>query len=540
MRYGSVCSGIEAATAAWHHMGWEPAFFSEIEKFPRAVLEHHYPEVPLHGDFTTIEENQYGKIDLLVGGTPCQSFSIAGLRGGLDDDRGNLALEFCRLADRERPRWIVWENVPGVLSSGGGRDFGSILGALAEIGYGLAYRVLDAQYFGVAQRRRRVFVVGYLGDWRCAAAVLFERHSLCGHPAPSREARQDAAGGTAPRASERGGRGGDGSAVGTFECGGIGSYSSSDNSSPLLRTGADLGPGCEALIASTASDGPDVDGTLRTRRPGEGGVQGDFDHIVPVVLNTQSGSHHAPDTKAYVALATFNDDGTARTLTARHDSSPCVDRGPDVVAFTQNTRDEVRYINGDGQITGALAASSGMKQTNYVAFTETADCLTAAYSTKWNGNASSTNGSLFAFSSKDYGADATEDCSPTLRAGGHNDSHANAGVPPAVAFKIGAGAQAGSIGLEEEVSPTLTSTDSGTQRSPGLLQHSAVRRLTPVECERLQGFPDNFTAIPWGKKIAEDCPDGPRHKALGNSMAVPVMRWIGERIQMVDDLVSVL
>jgi DNA (cytosine-5)-methyltransferase 1 len=134
-------------------MGWEAAFFSEIEKFPCAVLEHRYPDVPLHGDFTTIKENEYGKIDLLVGGTPCQSFSVAGLRGGLDDDRGNLALEFCRLAQREQPRWIVWENVPGVLSSNGGRDFGSILGALEELGYGLAYRVLDAQYFGVAQRR---------------------------------------------------------------------------------------------------------------------------------------------------------------------------------------------------------------------------------------------------------------------------------------------------------------------------------------------------------------------------------------------------
>jgi len=479
-------------------MGWEPAFFSEIEKFPRAVLEHRYPDVPLHGDFTTIEDNQYGKIDLLVGGTPCQSFSIAGLRGGLDDDRGNLALEFCRLADRERPRWIVWENVPGVLSSGGGRDFGSILGALAEIGYGLAYRVLDAQYFGVAQRRRRVFVVGYLGDWRCAAAVLFERHSLCGHPAPSREARQDAAGGTAPRASERGGRGGNRSAV----------------------------------------------GTLRTRRPGEGGVQGDFDHIVPVVspaLNTQSGSHHAPDTKAYVAHTLrgegfdASEDGTGRgtpIVPVQHPialQERAVSENPDAGPDGKGWRDD-----------GAAYTLEARSTPQAVAFTETADCLTAAYSTKWNGNASSTNGSLFAFSSKDYGADATEDCSPTLRAGGHNDSHANAGVPPAVAFKIGAGAQAGSIGLEEEVSPTLTSTDSGTQRSPGLLQHSAVRRLTPVECERLQGFPDNFTAIPWGKKIAEDCPDGPRHKALGNSMAVPVMRWIGERIQMVDDLVSVL
>ena len=116
MRYGSVCSGIEAATAAWHPLGWTPAFFSEIEPFPRAVLAHHYPKVPLHGDFTTIGADEYGAIDLLVGGTPCQSFSIAGLRGGLDDDRGNLALEFLRLADRKHPRWLVWENVPGVLS----------------------------------------------------------------------------------------------------------------------------------------------------------------------------------------------------------------------------------------------------------------------------------------------------------------------------------------------------------------------------------------------------------------------------------------
>ena len=181
MRYGSVCSGIEAATVAWHPLGWEPAFFSEIEPAPRSVLAHHYPDVPCHGDFTTIGADQYGSIDLLVGGTPCQSFSVAGLRGGLDDDRGNLALEFLRLAQRTRPRWLVWENVPGVLSSNGGRDFGSILGALVECGYGFAYRVLDAQYFGVAQRRRRVFVVGCLGDWRPAAAVLFEQEGLSGN-----------------------------------------------------------------------------------------------------------------------------------------------------------------------------------------------------------------------------------------------------------------------------------------------------------------------------------------------------------------------
>ena len=166
---------------AWHPLGWKAAFFSEIEAFPRAVLQHHYPDVPLHGDFTTIGADQYGPIDLLVGGTPCQSFSIAGLRGGLDDDRGNLALEFLRLAQRTRPKWLVWENVPGVLSSNGGRDFGAILGGMVELGYGFAYRVLDAQYFGVAQRRRRVFVVGCLGNWRPAGAVLFEREGFSGN-----------------------------------------------------------------------------------------------------------------------------------------------------------------------------------------------------------------------------------------------------------------------------------------------------------------------------------------------------------------------
>src|SRR3954466_11295034 len=149
MRYGSVCSGIGGCAAAWHPLGWETAFFAEIEPFPSAVLKHHYPSVPNAGDFTSIRGDEYGPIELLVGGTPCQSFSVAGLRGGLADDRGNLALEFLRLARRLRPDWLVWENVPGVLSSGGGRDFGAILGGMVELGYGFAYRVLDAQHFGV-------------------------------------------------------------------------------------------------------------------------------------------------------------------------------------------------------------------------------------------------------------------------------------------------------------------------------------------------------------------------------------------------------
>lgn len=185
MRFGSVCSGIEAASVAWHPLGWRASFLSEIEAFPRAVLSHHYPEVPLHGDFTTIRAGEYEPIDLLVGGTPCQSFSIGGLRGGLDDDRGNLALEYLRLADRLRPRWLVWENVPGVLSSNRGRDFGAILGGMVELGLGFAYRVLDAEFFDIPQKRPRVIVVAG-PTATSAAAVLFERASFEGRADPRR------------------------------------------------------------------------------------------------------------------------------------------------------------------------------------------------------------------------------------------------------------------------------------------------------------------------------------------------------------------
>jgi DNA (cytosine-5)-methyltransferase 1 len=187
MKYGSVCSGVEAATVAWHQLGWKPEWFSEIETFPSAVLQHHYPNVPNRGDMTKFKEWENEPIDLLVGGTPCQSFSVAGLRKGLDDPRGNLMLTYLAIASRYKPRWVVWENVPGVLSSNSGRDFGTFLGALGQLGYGFAYRVLDAQYFGVAQRRRRVFVIGYLGNWQRAAAVLFERHSIKRDIAPRRQ-----------------------------------------------------------------------------------------------------------------------------------------------------------------------------------------------------------------------------------------------------------------------------------------------------------------------------------------------------------------
>jgi len=180
MRYLSVCSGIEAASVAWEPLGWEPVAFSEIDPFASAVLAARFPQVPNLGDLEKHEawNIEPGSIDVLVGGTPCQSFSIAGLRGGIEDERGNLALVYARMARRLRPRWVIWENVPGVLSAGDGRDFGSIVGALVECGYSLAWRVLDAQHFGVPQRRRRVFLVGHLGSGARAAEVLFEPSSV--------------------------------------------------------------------------------------------------------------------------------------------------------------------------------------------------------------------------------------------------------------------------------------------------------------------------------------------------------------------------
>lgn len=189
MRYGSICSGIEAASVAWAGLGWHAQFFAEIDPLPSAVLAARWPGVPNLGDFTRVQLGR-GAVDLLVGGTPCQSFSLKGWRLGLADERGNLALEFARLTERLQPQWIVWENVPGVLSANGGRDFGSILGALADLGYGIAYRVLDARFFGVPQRRERVFVVGCLGDVRAACAVLFEPEGMPGNSATGRASPQ--------------------------------------------------------------------------------------------------------------------------------------------------------------------------------------------------------------------------------------------------------------------------------------------------------------------------------------------------------------
>jgi DNA (cytosine-5)-methyltransferase 1 len=450
MRFLSMFSGIDAASVAWNPLGWEAAAFCEIEAFPSAVLAHHYPNVPNLGDVTKADFSGIGPIDLAVFGSPCQSFSIAGKRLGLDDPRGNLALYALGVVERLRPRWFLFENVPGLLSSGGGRDFGAFLGTVGDIGYQCAWRTLDAQYFNVPQRRRRVFVVGHLGDWRRAAAVLFERHSLSGHPAPRREARE---------------------AVAALTANGVGTCGADDN-------------------------------------------QGQAGHLIPQGY----GGETAPTLNAAF--------GSKLGLDNQH-----IDAGAGLFV-AHSLRGEGFDASGDGARRGTplVPVQSFQWQSGGDARgLELRDTVSALVKEQTP---------AICFSAKDHGGDAMEDCSPTLRADGHSGSHANAGVMPAVAFSImpmnsGKDYKARETDVAQ---PVMAGGPVGGNQGGDYICQSAVRRLTPRECERLQGFPDDFTQIPWRGKPASECPDGPRYKALGNSMAVPVMSWVGERIQQVEAL----
>jgi len=297
MKYLSVCSGVEAATVAWHPLGWNPIGYAEIETFPSAVLNHHYPNVPNLGDITKYKEWKInGTVELLVGGTPCQAFSVAGLRKGLEDPRGNLTLVYTGILDRFKPKWFVWENVPGVLSSSGGRDFGSFLGAVAELGYGFSYRVLDAQYFGVPQRRRRVFVVGCLGDWVSASKVLFEPDCLSRDTEESRKTRER----TSPTSQGRFDGNGIQRTVGTL-CADThpGAYSGQDAySGRLIPCVYETHP-----ADSRVREMGDVCQTV-TSRWGTGGGN------VPIALQDISGRDKAQNGRGW------NDDGVSYTLDA--------------------------------------------------------------------------------------------------------------------------------------------------------------------------------------------------------------------------------
>ena len=537
-RYVSIFSGVEAATLAWEPLGWEPVAFSEIEPFPCAVLAERWPDAPNLGDITKIDwkEEIDGAIDLVVGGSPCQSFSVAGKREGLKGASG-LMFEYIRCVQELRPRWFLWENVPGALTSEDGGAFGQLLREMDELGYSLAWRVLDAQFFGVAQRRRRLFLVGHLGA-ESPAEVLFEPDCLSGNPQSSREKRKELA--------RRAGR--------SAACAGF-KYSAA----PRANT---IGYAEEQANTLTA------------------------DWHAPAVLPLSGTGQH------YMAMSQYGTE-VAGCLTARGDSSPCADRGQNIVCMTGtqahcHISDEIAgcltahmgkddapvvvdgtniqtyvcetahsgsnglgvgmsdvfptldtssgpaawarenngvRIVGDGTISGALAANPGMKQTTFV-------CTGGTYPI--NEQVATRDKKLGRGTVLGIGADG--DPAFALMANHPHMVAAGSGSEPIALGDLNA-----HTAICRNVCPALKCGGDGamvaSETADKIMEANPmlVRRLTPLECERLQGFPDGHTLIGWKGKPAEECPDGPRYKAIGNSMAVPVMRWIGRRIALVDE-----
>ena len=563
MKYVSIFSGIEAATVAWHPLGWEPLAFSEIDPFPSTVLQHHYPDIPNLGDITKIDWSPYvGAADIVVGGSPCQSFSVAGKREGLAGASG-LMFEYIRAVRELRPRWFVWENVPGAFTSERGEAYRQLLSEMDALGYGLAWRVLDAQFFGVAQRRERVFLVGSLGTMRCAE-VLFERESLSWNHQSSRQKRQA----LTEEAQERVGEADhDSGCLNPGETQSRRVYPAS-GVYPTLSTREKSGQNQESVFTQF---GDDVAGTLTSRydsspcvdrganvvvderdkvflcqtaQTGSNGKLVKQDDVMNTLDRTNSTAVAALDFNPTDARLRYANDDVSQTLTARartggnqvplvqvqplvfnpnagitekgggfalsEDVTPTLktDHNP-AVAFASNQRDEVREL----EVAGALAAQPGIKQQTYIC--------------RADGQAN---------------AMTSVDMAPTLTSHAKKDppliypAEDSTGEDEPVTSQIHGGKPGGGKGalIQRDMSATLSTHNTQTPITGDHEKRDlTVRRLTPRECERLQGFPDDYTDIPYRNK--EHAPDGPRYKALGNSMAVPVMRWIGERIQMVEE-----
>jgi len=515
LRFLSVCSGIEAASVAWEPLGWKAVGFSEIEPFPCAVLAHRFPNTPNYGSLTEYQKWPVGPgtADVLVGGCPCQSFSVAGLRRGMQDPRGNLTLTYLGLADKVKPKWIVYENVPGLLSSNGGRDFGAFLGALVQLGYGFAYRVLDAQHVGrcrmhaqgsgwdaVPQRRRRVFVVACLGagGWESAAKVLFEPESLSGDTAKGRKKGQGVA------ADAQGGAGAGGC---WWDGGGIsqtldavlakGQMMPEKNRfpavlQPIVIDRAAFNQGENAQFDPHIEQ-TDVMDPLVARGPHADGVR---DAGVPFRKSKRAQS--TTDDESWVEAGEANtlnnfDLGDTRTTHAVvNNVAPTVTSSGPPYSRTGNERVEAEAL--------AITFQPGNLR-------------------------------------REAGADPSTTTTTTLKASaGDQMPHIAHPVVPLdgmnLLSRLGDCGETHSMQNFDPNDPQFTLRKGGEQH--GVLTPMAVRRLTPTECMRLQGFPDDWARIPWKGKPADQCPDGPQYKAAGNSMAVPVMRWIGSRIAQVE------
>lgn len=527
MRYLSVCSGIEAASVAWHDLGFTPIGFSEIEPFPCELLRQRYPSVPNFGDLNGYNEwpLAVGDVDIICGGPPCQAFSVAGLREGMADPRGNLSLLYFGLVAKLRPKWIVYENVPGLLSSRSGSDFSALLSALAECGYGFAYRMLDASHFGLAQRRKRIFIVGCrTGDWRHPTAVLFDGPSSFGNP-PKGEKKGKA---TAP------------------------------------TTGASTGSPSRINCQPNG-----ISGTVTNKwHKGSGGPAGD-EHYNLVVGSSEGRIQLPFGTKT----------------------------NPDVANCLETTANDYSRSDGfnmvDDHISSMLPVSDDRASFNqgenalydpFIGHTDTCPTLVAkgphavqppiALKVRCGGEYSGAKGGevrsnerggtgMLAYEDKTFTIASTQDqfvATPVqLLYENHPQDSRITGphdVAPTVAAKFGTGGgnvplvqvadpvtfQPGNLrrdaGADPSTEATTTLKASMGNQMPHVATPMAVRRLLPSECEALQGFPKNWTQISWRGKPVEQCPDGPRYKAIGNSMATNVMKWIGQRIKMVDEIIT--
>lgn len=488
MRAASCFSGIGAPELGGPQFDW--VWHAEIEKFPAAVMQARFPGSHNLGDVTADDFLQrasaFGRLDLLVGGPPCQDFSVAGLRAGVAGDRGNLSLRFMEIAHAIRPRNLLVENVPGWLNMPD-NAFGCFLGALVGADDALcspldgkwpsagmvagpraraAWRVFDAQYFGVAQRRRRVFVVADFGDGADPAAVLFERKSMSGNTPPRREAGQRAAGTISARTQGGGGLGTD------FEI---------DGGQAAV---------CAAYGNGNGAGPVDIAGCL-TSHGGPHGRQ-DFESETFIAHSLRGEGFDA------------SEDGTGR-------GTPIVP--VQCIHADAIGRDGVAKSDSVDAVGVSRKRDAGMGVGDDISFNLTTGAPHA-----------------IAFSSKDYGNDATDDLSPTLRSMGHDKSHANGGGQMAVAWSImpqnsGKDFKARAVDVAQ---PVMAGGPVGGNQGGDYIQQAwQVRRLTPTECERLQAFPDGFTDVTYRGKSAAD---GPRYKALGNSWAVANGQWIITRL----------
>jgi DNA (cytosine-5)-methyltransferase 1 len=563
MKYISICSGIEAASTAWRGLGWTPLAFSEIEPFPSAVLAQRHPNVPNLGDMSKYREwpeELLAECDLLVGGTPCQAFSVAGLRKSLDDERGNLSLIYVHLFHhinevRKRhgrpPAIALWENVPGVLST---KDnaFGCFISGLLGVddtietqdgkwpkaGFlgsetvRVGYRVLDAQYFAVAQRRRRVFLVAVpcelvasLGERACPSEILSLRESVLGNPPTRGEARQVAAGCSAKCSASSGGCGEPYHLDrAMFNQGVNAQYDPQITDDGVAASMVARGPAAVMWRGGDQANSEhciDHAGTLNCDKGQQGGIVGIPDPAYAVSAGNQSkggvfgSGRDSQDTfvmRQSIVPAVFtkakraqsvNDDESwvpGEVAPTQNQFDVGDTRATTVVAFTQNSRDEVRQIDGDGQIAGALSAEGGMHQTNYLAFANrTRDGVKVPEIMK----------------------DGVVPALTNPGQGGRSDAvNVLADAPVQVQWASGGG---------KVENPTMQALRTSAEHSYQFIRHAMqVRRLTPTECCRLQGFPDDHCDITFRKKPAAD---GPKYRALGNSMAVPCMAWLGYRIQ---------